>query len=211
MAQKCVPSSMERIMVFGHVKLEESSSLTTFHTPFGRYRWCRMPFGMSSAPEGFQRRMHELIEGLSRVEVVANDFVVAGFGDTLEEAFRDHNKKLVAFLQRCSASGVKFAMEKLQPSFKGVPLNGHYATKSGLKIHHEKERVVLETPRPTDVKSLLRFMELFIAWLLDASWRTVAHCQAPTIIQAPRIINLWKLKWNCFYLTLRLLIYNTFN
>ena len=41
--------------------------------------------------------MHELIEGLSGIEVVADDFVVVGFGDTLEEAFRDHNKNLVAF------------------------------------------------------------------------------------------------------------------
>ena len=56
-----------------------------------------MPFGISSAPDVFQRRMHELIEGLSGIEVVADDFVVAGFGDTLEEAFCDHNKNLVAF------------------------------------------------------------------------------------------------------------------
>ena len=116
-----------------------------------------MPFGISSAPEVFQRRMHELIEGLSGIEVVADDFVVAGFGDTLEEAFRDHNKNLVAFLQRCSASGVKLAMEKLQLCLEEVPLIGHYATKSGLKIHPEKVRAVLEMPRPTDVKSLLRF------------------------------------------------------
>lgn len=32
-----------------------------------------------------------------------------------------------------------------------------YATKSGLKIHTEKVRAVLEMPRPTDVKRLLRF------------------------------------------------------
>ena len=50
---------------FWHIELDEPSSyLTTFHTPFGRYRWRRMPFGISSAPEVFQRRMHELIEGL---------------------------------------------------------------------------------------------------------------------------------------------------
>ena len=137
---------------FWHVKLdEESSHLTTFHTPFGRYHWCRMPFGISSAPEVFKRRMHKLIEGLSGIEVVA------GFGDTLEEALRDHNKNLVAFLQRCSASGVKLAMEKLQLCLEEVPLIGHYATKFGLKIHPEKVRAVLEMPRPTDVKSLLRF------------------------------------------------------
>ena len=38
-----------------------------------------------------------------------------------------------------------------------VPLIGHYATKSGLKIHPEKVKAILEMPRPTDVKSLLRF------------------------------------------------------
>ena len=40
---------------FWHVELEEDSSfLTTFNTPFGRYRWKRMPFGICSAPEVFQ-------------------------------------------------------------------------------------------------------------------------------------------------------------
>ena len=143
---------------FWHVNLDdESSYLTTFHTPFGRYRSCRMSFGISSAPLVFQRRMHELIEGLSGTEVVADDFIVAGFGDTLEEAIRDHNKTLVAFLQRCSERGVKLAVEKLQLCLEEVPLIGHYATKSGLKIHPEKVKASLEMPRPTDLKSLLRF------------------------------------------------------
>ena len=93
--------------------------------------------------------MHELIEGFSGIEVVADDFVVDGFGDTLEETFRDHN---ILFLQRCYASGVKLAMETLQRCLEEVPLIGHYATKSGLKIHPEKVRAVLEMPRPTDVK-----------------------------------------------------------
>lgn len=35
---------------------EESSRLTTFWTPFGRYRWLRMPFGISPAPEIFQKK-----------------------------------------------------------------------------------------------------------------------------------------------------------
>ena len=143
---------------FWHVKLDgESSYLTTFHTPFGRYRWCRIHFGISSAPEVFQRRMHELIEGLNGTEVVADDFTVAGFGDTLEEAVRDHNKNLVAFLQRCTERGVKLAVEKLQLCSEEVPLIGHYAANSGLKVHPEKVRAVLEMPRPNHTKSLLRF------------------------------------------------------
>ena len=45
-----------------------------------------MPFSICSAPEVFQRRMHELIEGLQGAEVVADDFVVVGFGASQEEA-----------------------------------------------------------------------------------------------------------------------------
>ena len=32
---------------------EESSLLTTFATPYGRYRWCRLPFGLSASSEIF--------------------------------------------------------------------------------------------------------------------------------------------------------------
>ena len=36
---------------FWEVKLDEKSSyLTTMNTPFGRYRWLRIPFGINSAP-----------------------------------------------------------------------------------------------------------------------------------------------------------------
>ena len=43
---------------FWQVKLDENSSyLTTMNTPFDRYRWLRMPFGINSAPEVWQQRM----------------------------------------------------------------------------------------------------------------------------------------------------------
>ena len=36
---------------------EESSFLTTFATPYGRYRWRRLPFGLSVSMEIFQKRV----------------------------------------------------------------------------------------------------------------------------------------------------------
>jgi hypothetical protein len=52
---------------FWLVKLdEESSLLTTFWTPFGWYRWTRLPFGLSSAPEEFQRKQHEVLPSADR-------------------------------------------------------------------------------------------------------------------------------------------------
>ena len=72
---------------FWQVKLDEPSSyLITFNTPFGWYRWMRMPFGINSAPEVWQQWMNQLIEGLKGVEFIADDFLICGFGETTKEA-----------------------------------------------------------------------------------------------------------------------------
>ena len=60
-----------------------------------------MPFGISSAPEIFQRKMHQLVEGLQGVEVMADDFVIYVCGAVREEAMADHDRKLQEFLCRC--------------------------------------------------------------------------------------------------------------
>ena len=66
---------------FTNIVLDESSSfLTTVHTPRGRYRWLRMPFGVSLGPEEYQRRQQEALEGLKRVVNKADDILVFGSG-----------------------------------------------------------------------------------------------------------------------------------
>jgi len=48
------------------------------------------------------RKIHEaIIEGLKGVEVITDDFLVCGFGDTVDEAVKDHDQNLAVFLQRC--------------------------------------------------------------------------------------------------------------
>ena len=54
---------------------EETSNLTTFGTPIGRYKWKRMPFGISPAPEVFQRRLNQALEGLNDIYVIADDIL----------------------------------------------------------------------------------------------------------------------------------------
>ena len=144
---------------FWHVELEEDSSfLTTFNTPFGRYRWKRMPFGICSAPEVFQRRIHQLIEGLQGVEVVVDDFVVVGFGDALEDAVRDHDHNLEAFLQRCAARGIRLNSNKVQLRRQEVPFIGHVATDKGLRADPTKVDAITRMPPPTDVAGVQRLL-----------------------------------------------------
>ena len=50
---------------FWQIRLsEESAILTTFITPFGRFCFNRLPFGITSAPEYFQKQMSDVIAGL---------------------------------------------------------------------------------------------------------------------------------------------------
>ena len=64
---------------FWQVELtKESSLLTTFITPFGRYRFNRLPFGITSAPEHFQRRMSEVLQDLEGVVCLIDDILIYG-------------------------------------------------------------------------------------------------------------------------------------
>ena len=55
---------------------EESKLLTTFITPFGRFCFNKLPFGISSAPEIFQRHMNNVLSGLPGVLCHVDDILV---------------------------------------------------------------------------------------------------------------------------------------
>ena len=146
---------------FWHIVLdEESSFLTTFNTPYGRYRWKRMPFGISSAPEVFQHRMCEVVEGLKGVEVVADDNVVVGFGDSQEEATLDHDTNLDAILKRCMERNLKLNDRKVRLRLTEVPFIGHRLTPEGLCVDPSKVRAIQDMPPPHDVAAVQRLLGL---------------------------------------------------
>ena len=100
---------------FWNVPLDrENSLLTTFNTPLGRMKWNRMPFGINVAPAEFQRRIDENLEGLEGVKAIADVILVWGDGDTYKEAIADHDKRLIALLERCQQKNVKLNKEKFQ-------------------------------------------------------------------------------------------------
>ena len=79
----------------------ESSYKTTYNTPFGRYRRKRMPFGISSAPEVWQRTIREFVEDLEGVELIADDFLIARFGNTDHEVNQSLERNERAFFKKC--------------------------------------------------------------------------------------------------------------
>ena len=144
---------------FHQVKLDDTSSyLTTFWTPFGRYHYLRMPFGISSAPEEFQRRMHATLQGLPGVEVIADDILVFGCGDTVEEYQRDHDTNLQRLLQRAREKNLKLNKKKLKLCLSEVSYMGHQLTREGLRPDPAKVKAIEDMPRPENKKAVERFL-----------------------------------------------------
>ena len=78
---------------------EESRLLTTFITPFGRYCFNKLPFGISSAPEHFQKQMSRILEGLDGFVCQTDDVLV--YGSSEEE----HEETWSWYFRECSLLG----------------------------------------------------------------------------------------------------------
>ena len=144
---------------FWHVELdEESSYMTTFGTPWGRFRWLRMPFGISPAPEEFQRRLDEALEGLEGCKAVHDDILVWGCGKCHEEAVLDHDNKLRNLFKRCRTKNIKLNKDKLKFRQKEVTFMGHVIGEGGLKVDESKIIAIKNMPTPTDKKGVQRLL-----------------------------------------------------
>ena len=94
---------------FHQIPLDERSQLlTTFITPLGRYCYCRLPFGISSAPEHFQKRMMEILGRLQGSICMMDDILVFGANQ------KEHNQRLFTVLQRIQQAGITLNRSKCQ-------------------------------------------------------------------------------------------------
>ena len=104
----------------------ESIPLTTFITPYGRYCFHRLPFGITSAPEHFQRRMSEVLGDLEGVVCMMDDVIVHG------RSQEEHNERLIKVLNRLQAEGLTLNQEKCKFSQSQVPFLGQVVNESGI-------------------------------------------------------------------------------
>ena len=123
----------------------ESSPLTTFITPFGRYYFNRLPFGITSAPEHFQRRMAAILQGLDGVVCLMDDVLVHG------RTQQEHDERLHAVLEKLQASGVTLNREKCSFSQSQVRFLGQVLSQSGISSDPDKVSAILEIREPASV------------------------------------------------------------
>eukprot|EP00117_Sycon_ciliatum_P036471 scpid23188/ scgid27451/ Retrovirus-related Pol polyprotein from transposon opus; Protease; Reverse transcriptase; Endonuclease len=130
----------------------ESQLLTTFITPIGRFCFRRLPFGISSAPEYFQKQMSDLLSDLPGTICMIDD--VLTFGDDEHE----EEKNLHAVLQRLSSAGITLNPDKCAFQQRSVKFLGHILDDNGIHPDPQKVRGVQELKPCTDVPAVRRFL-----------------------------------------------------
>ena len=146
-------STLDAEKAFYQIQLDEQSSkLLRFNTPFGRYRYLRMPMGIKSAPEVYQQRMQQVFEGLPGVKVIMDDIITHG------QNVAEHDTRLRVALERSKDYNLRLKKSKCHIQREEVKFHGRVFSPNGLKTDPEKVRAIFEMPRPTDKSGVRRLL-----------------------------------------------------
>ena len=131
---------------------EQSSKFLTFNTPFGRYRFLRLPYGIHSASELFQKVVEDILRGVENAANVQDDIVVWGKDQ------KEHDKTLQEVLKRIAASGMKLNKNKCEFSKTEIIFLGHKVTAAGILPDPAKTEAVRNMEEPKTKLELQRFL-----------------------------------------------------
>ena len=138
---------------YWQIKVDEATSkLLTFMTPWGRYRFTRLPFGIHSASEIFQAEIAQIINGLEGVENSQDDIVVWG------RTQKEQEERLFRVLERVRASGLKLNLSKCVFSQKEITFLGHIISDQGIRPDPSKTSAIRDMPVPKSKVELQRFL-----------------------------------------------------
>ncbi|XP_037046531.1 uncharacterized protein LOC119081601 [Bradysia coprophila] len=131
---------------------EESQKLCTFSTPFGNYQFKRLPYGICIATELFQKFVYENFGDIPGVIAVVDDMLIHA------RSIEEHDKILLAVIERARKLNVKFNPEKFQFRVRKVKYLGHVFSKDGMQIDDDRIKAIRLLKDPHDRKSLQSFL-----------------------------------------------------
>ena len=130
----------------------ESVKLCTFNTPFGRYAFLRMPYGITSASEVYHRTMEQLFEGFEGLKLYIEDMIIYG----KDEA--EHDERLSCVLQRAREVGLRLNKKKCTFSVNKILYLGDVLTEHGIEPDETKVSAINNMPAPQSKNYVGKFV-----------------------------------------------------
>ena len=133
---------------------EDSRYITAFVTHKGLYRFRRLNFGISAAPEVFQHVIQQVLADIDGVNNISDDMIIHGVDQ------KDHDQKLRAVIKRLHEKGLTVNLAKCRFSMSRVNFVGHVLSEKGLGVGADKVKAVTEARDPENVEEVVSFLAL---------------------------------------------------
>ena len=146
-------SKLDASSGFWQIELDdESSKFCTFITPYGRYRFLRLPFGICSAPEVFHKIVHNLFAHVPGVNTMMDDIIV--WGSTQAE----HDTRLKQVLDIARKANLKLNKDKCEFNVNQLTFIGDLISEQGVQPDPKKVAAILNMERPQCKQDVQRFL-----------------------------------------------------
>ena len=132
----------------------EHRDFTAFGTPFGQYRFCRLPFGLANAPSAYSRLVQMALDQLPP------GFAMGYIDDIIihSTSLRDHVDHLRQVVQLHVKMGMKLNLRKCKIIRKEVEYLGHLVSKDSIRMVPSYVDRILDWPLPQSGKQLRSFL-----------------------------------------------------
>ncbi|XP_041362099.1 uncharacterized protein K02A2.6-like [Gigantopelta aegis] len=122
----------------------DSSKLTTFNSPFGRYKFLRLPLGLNLSQDVFQQNMDQIIEQCPGTVSISDDIAVVGKDN------EEHDKNLRHLMQKAREHGLVFNPGKCEIRTKIIKFFGLVFDEEVVHPDPNKVKYIKEIQQPQD-------------------------------------------------------------
>ena len=153
----------------------ENRPLTTFITPWGRYRYLRTPMGHISASDACTKRYDDAVIDIERKFKCVDDVLL--YDTSVEQSFWH----CWDYLEICAKAGVTLSPEKFrfcrrEVEFVGFNLGSGVATRPRLENSAIADFPMPEKPTITDIRSFAGIVnQMTPSWLQHQSWNRLGR------------------------------------
>ena len=153
MSEATVFSNLDASIGYWQIAVDsENSDLLTFNTPFGRYKFLRLPFRLKRASEVFQKVVAEMLEKLEGVQNKQDDFVV------LVTSELQDNERFEKVVDRICSSLPKLNNETFPIRIPQITFLGHTISAAGISADSSKVKDILRIKPLSATAELRRFL-----------------------------------------------------
>ena len=148
-------SKVDIKQAFHQLELEEECRhITTFISPMGLMRYKRLMFGLSSAPETFQKTIEFIARGLKGVLIYIDDMIIFGRDES------EHKENLRNLLEMLKYYNVILNEGKCQYGMLKLEFLGFHISSQGIRISEEKVNAIKNFTIPKTSDELSGFLGL---------------------------------------------------